>query len=330
MQLFNKPIVASIVTLIAVLALSACGGGGSSGGVNSTPPPGPATAPTPATPLPLAATAFYPTIKGTLSYTGTLWRGQFDGGGTAVLNEAGASGRGPAITFAYDAERGTYSLTNGTDAASFAAADQAAATGYELNFAKDSGTISDKLTLFGNASASVPAASAPISLSYMSYGFWSHADSASQKTRNAYFIYGQPTGAISTMPVTGTATYQASVNAYMLQYAYVPSQITNLTGSASFTADFGAGTVSTALNLSAFSHPFNGTGTISGDQFSGTFSSASTIFNAGAFMGGFYGPAAQEMGYAFYIQNYNADPYSGASIAPMFTTVSGVVVGTRR
>ena len=64
---------------------------------------------------------------------------------------------------------------------------------------------------------------------------------------------------------------------------------------------------------------------IGGGQFSGTFASSLPSFVSGAFMGGFYGPAAQEMGYTFYMYNH-AEPAGGPKTN---TYINGVVVGTK-
>jgi hypothetical protein len=104
-------------------------------------------------------------------------------------------------------------------------------------------------------------------------------------------------------------------------------------GTASFNVDFGAGTINTDLALTTSNNvlgTFNGSGTISGNQFSGSFTTSNVQnFVGGAFNGGFYGPAAQEMGYAFTIKEHNPDPFAGASPAPTDTLISGVVVGKK-
>jgi len=72
------------------------------------------------------------------------------------------------------------------------------------------------------------------------------------------------------------------------------------------------------------------TGPITGDQFSGTFSSADPTFVRGGFNGGFFGPGAKEAGYTFQMIRYNPDPYAGAAVSAVNTYITGVAVGPKK
>jgi hypothetical protein len=310
---------------IALTLLSGClAGCGEGGGINSTP--------TPPAPFPLTATASFQTITGTLAYTGTVYNFASLSGGNATPSQDTTAGRGSAVGFGYDATTGTYSLTGGGASASFTAANATTATGYGAAFAKTSGTVTDTLALYGNAPASAPSAPAPVQLTYTSFGFWSHADTSTVQTQNTYFVYGQPTGSTA-MPTTGTATYQTTLAASMLQYAHAASQFAQLSGTASISANFAAGTVNTAVTLQTTGGSsmgtFSGTAAINADQFAGSLTSTNDQFTGGGFSGGFYGPAGQEMGYTFWAKLNNPDPYAGASVQPASTAISGVVVGKK-
>ena len=111
------------------------------------------------------------------------------------------------------------------------------------------------------------------------------------------------------MPRTGTATYAAAVGGAASQngVAYTLSGHS----SATFSADFAANSVTTALTLGGTQGPngttvtqlgtFNGSGAIAngGPGFTGAFSAANGV--TGAFSGAFFGPKALEMGYDWYM-----------------------------
>jgi hypothetical protein len=249
-------------------------------------------------------------------------------GGDAKLSTFSITDRGSAVSFSYDAASGTYMVQDSGGSAKFGAPDRKADASYANVYASTAGTVSNELTLFGNARSDT-ASSAPVALSYTSYGLWVHADSAANLTNRTYFLYGQPTGAAN-MPTTGTATYNMTASAQIFRTNYVPSTLTAVGGSATLTANFGNGTVSTALTLASpsFNGTFNGTGSIGADQFSGTFpTTGSFTTSSGNFSGGFFGPGAKEAGYVFQINIHNPDPYAGAAPAPMDTYISGVAIG---
>ena len=310
----------ALVILGACALLTACGG--SNDGVISTPPP----PPPPAAPFPLVTSASFQTITGTLSYTGEAQEG-FSGAGNAVLSTQAIAGRSSNVTFGYDASSGTYTVQESGAPIAFTASNAIAAADYRKVYGVTQGSVSDAIALYGNVQAST--VSAPVELSYTSYGLWIHTDNGAVQTTNTYFLYGQATGAAN-MPTTGTATYDMVVAARMLETQGVPSRISTLSGTATLTANFGSGTVDTMLSFRGGS-TYNGTGPIAGDQFSGTFaSSTDPFFVRGGYAGGFFGPGAKEAGYTFQIVKYNPDPYAGAAVSAVNSYVTGVAVGAKK
>jgi hypothetical protein len=304
----------------AAALLSACGGGG--GNLNSTPPP-------PATPtaFPLTTSASFQAIHGDRTY-------RVDATGQSTTDQMGVAGRDPGVTIDYDAATGTYTVRNATSLASFGAADRTTAAGFDT-YAKQLGAVTDELKLLANVGPGQSQAGAPIQLTYLSYGVWSHADAQTCERRTTYLLFGYPSTP-SEMPGSGSATYTTSV-AGTIADAWVTGTdvvVSDIRGSATFSADFGAGTVGTGLTLARASDQsslgtYTGAGTINADQFSGTFSSTSGYFAGGGFAGGFFGPGANEMGYAFWLRNFNPDPYAGATVNNVNQWISGAVVGKK-
>ena len=161
-----------------------------------------------------------------------------------------------------------------------------------------------------------------VPLSYTALGSWFHPQNGSFSEYVA--VSGVPTIA-SDMPRGGTANYQTSLSAIMFQQGTIYTS--DSTSSATFSANFGAGTVATTLHLVGVpSHPatgspttpmdfgsFSGSGTIAAGSpgFSGTLAStaSSPIVANGEFSGAFFGPQAKEMGFGFYVNGagFSAD-----------------------
>lgn len=142
------------------------------------------------------------------------------------------------------------------------------------------------------------------------------------------FTFGVPTQA-SDLPRSGSAAYTSAVGGSAF-VAGSPVSL-RLTGStATFSADFGAGTIATALNLVGtplsggtriFLDSVTGTGSISGPKpgFTGTLTGTGSV--SGNFAGMFYGPNAVEFGY-----DYLVSGTSGAGLS--FSAVGGVFGST--
>lgn len=149
-----------------------------------------------------------------------------------------------------------------------------------------------------------------VALSYMTTGDWSHIENG---VSSIYLsIFGVPTTA-DDMPRNGTATYQTSINGSALDN-FSTFYTLGANSTATFSANFGTGTVSTTLNLIGITtvNPtpvdfgsYTGSGVIASGTpgFSGTLAPAAgnALSLTGEFSGAFFGPQAAEMGYAWYL-----------------------------
>jgi hypothetical protein len=148
----------------------------------------------------------------------------------------------------------------------------------------------------------------PFELTYVSFGTWT---ANLEDQRLVYFLLGYPT-VPGDLPRTGTATYSANGSGNYVAYGDDFEERLEIGARALLTADFGAGSVETSLHVEAF-YPDNtaapllrlsGTGTIlvGTSQFGGSlegFHLAGDGLLSGTFLGSFYGPAGQEVGYTF-------------------------------
>ena len=239
------------------------------------------------------------------------------------------------LTISYNATNGSYTLKDTANSNNMSATfsrTSRTTQGYIDTYTANSPTATDRLQIYDNVRVGASLTGAPVRLSYLSYGNWSHDDLTTGEIWNRYFLIGYPT-APRDMPLTGTASYSTAVSAN-LKSEFVSDPEHVLSGSASFTANFAQGNVSTSLTLAypgATSLSYSGSGPIlSGNLFSAIFSSTTDpYFQLGSFAGGFYGPKATEMGYVFVIERGEADPYAGATVAPPLSWIVGAVVGKR-
>jgi hypothetical protein len=268
------------------LLLSGCGGGGS-GGVASTPPPtytkladlsGNQT-------FQSAGTHFIPTLGQPSGYSSQKY--------------------GSGVVIAYTASSDSYTLTapDGTTA-TFSSSTNSPPP----NFTPPPNSV----VLFngtGSLSVTAPVVNG-VALSYTAVGVWGHNQNGVQ---SVYFaVSGVPTIA-SDLPKSGTATYQTSVGGIAVTLGSSFPQSLHANSTATFSANFGAGTVATTLHLvlGGLNQPpidlgsYSGTGTITsgGPGFFGTLASMASnpISATGEFSGAFFGPQATEMGYAWYL-----------------------------
>jgi len=307
---------------VAALLLSACGGGGG-GGVNFVPAPPVTPSPTPSPPydsFPLNKSASFDTI------IAERW---VDRSFAPNLNAFDVAARPSGFTISYDASSGSYTVNGEGFVQTFTDAERSS-SGYFDTYT-DPAHPDVHLTLLNNTRVDPSVSGAPVQLSYLSFG----RETLDQTLDgggagwhwDTYFLFGYPTQT-SDMPKTGTASYStAAFASYTTLNKGDP--ITTVTGNATFSADFASGTVSTALTL-PFSHDtstsstYNGSGTVADNQFSGQFTTSDDpFFGGGNFDGGFFGPAAKEMGYTFTLQRAGGDNGSGIYVI-------GAVVGTKK
>ena len=236
------------------------------------------------------------------------------------------------LTISYNAATGSYTLkdtANSNNVSVTFGRNSRTTQGYIDSYTASSPTAKDQLQLYDNVRAGASLTGAPVKLTYLSYGSWEHDDLTTGNDWDRYFLFGYQTNT-QDMPRSGTATYSTAVSANMKTEISADAEHV-LTGSATFTANFAQGNVNTSLVLGypdSSSFAYNGSAPISGNLFSGTFSSSTDpYFQLGSFAGGFYGPKAIEMGYVFAIERGEADPYAGASLAPPLSWIVGAVVG---
>jgi len=305
------------IAIAVLVPLSACGGGGGARPIPTPPPP-----PVAPEAFPLTKSGTFNTINGSRSYhyAGNIVVDGFDGSS------------GSAATISYDAATNSYTVKSGSLSASFDSSNLTSSS-YIDTYSKNSTSVSDELKLYNNVRSGSSQASAPVQLSYLSYGIWTHKESGSpDEYSKTYMLFGYPT-AVSSMPVTGSATYKTDVTASLVDLLQSTGE-QQVAGTATFTADFANAKISTDLALSFASTgvdlgTYNGVAAISGNQFSGDFQSADHWFVSGKFSGGFFGPSAKEMGYTFAIKRGAADPYAGTTVAPFLSWINGAVVGTK-
>jgi len=285
------------------LLLSGCGGGG---GTASTPPP---------------------TYTKLADLTGNR---TFQSAGIHFTvpsgNRSGFSIQkyGAGVTIAYNAANDSYTLTAPDGAnETFSSSTSTPPAGFtpapnqQAFFNSTNGNLSGFFTFGAPSVNGVP-------LSYTAVGAWLHLQSGVPSLY--YAVAGIPTVA-SDMPRSGTANYQTSIAGSVDNGSGVQMNL-DPTSSATFSANFGAGTVATTIHVAGQQNglppqdfgSFSGSGTIASGSpgFSGTLAptaSGSAAVN-GEFAGGFFGPQAKEMGYSWYL--------SGGSM-----NAEGFVTGTK-
>ena len=297
--------------------LAACGGGGGDS-AESTPPPPPAPSA-----FPLSSSQSFETLAVTRILNGS------DEAHVLLSNPP------PHVRVSYDASAGTYTVSDDVASATLNDTCCHSTSGLFDVYTKNQATVTDQLKVYGNARAGGPQVGAPFQLTYLSFAVWTHGDLVTGDSRKSHILFGYPT-ATSSMPTTGSASYQTMVNATMFEGGPgYPNNNSDVDGTATFTATFATGAINTELSLARQGGQslgvYTGTGTInSGNQFIGTFTSTNPYFSDGNFQGGFFGPSAVEMGYNFEIFNFNPDPYAGASVLPQNTYITGSVIGRKQ
>jgi hypothetical protein len=188
---------------------------------------------------------------------------------------------------------------------SFAPANVTGSNAAITAYNKTSGNVSDDLVLFNPG-----ASNTRMALSYVSYGAWQRItdNGATLDVAEQFFVYGIRQAV--NQPSTGSGSYTTIVDGLWTN----PNGVYSLAGTSSFTADFGAKTVATTIDLAgtnvvtnaplSFAR-FDGAGTIAtlGGGFSGNFTQVGNAGDgqvySGGFNGAFFGPQGQEVGYTF-------------------------------
>ena len=277
---------------VLTLLLAGCGDGG---GVASTPTPPP---PSYTKVADLSATDH--TAHPTGVYIDLRAGGGYFGTSSIVAG-------GSPFTIDYKAATSTYTFTaaNGT-ISTFGPGDvdaSGAISGVPGSYSKTDGVSTFEFFI------PTVATIGGVPLTYTALGSWSYF--GADKT----FIYLGATGSStvpSDMPKSGTATYSSALSASVAEpsgFGGYNLYTVGSSGRATISANFGAGTITTAVGLvgtpssgggtSRDFGTFTGTGTIDSGtpNFSGTFAGTTTS----GFSGGFFGPKAAETAYDFYL-----------------------------
>ncbi|MCP5386437.1 MAG: hypothetical protein H6916_06420 [Novosphingobium sp.] len=215
------------------------------------------------------------------------------------------------MTVTYDVAAGSYVINAPggiTGIFELSNADPAHSTATTQAFKKTTSTGQQELRVTWPTVGGVP-------LSYTMFGRFINVAGSDAKAWLA--VGGMPTIA-SDMPKTGTATYSAetagSIVSGGVQYD------TTTASTATFSANFGTGAISTSLHLIAAPvgssaatdfGTFNGTGAIAAGSsaFSGTFAGTT----GPGFVGSFFGPQGAEMGYVYNFLSGSNEAFGGTS-----------------
>jgi hypothetical protein len=185
--------------VIVPLALTACGGG--SGGVGSTPSPAPAPAPAP---TPTNTDISDLRYSETFTTSGAHHEVSFDLSPGTTTSSSSAQGD---LTIAYDAARGSYTVSAGARSVTFDQADEYD-TGFqgETLFRKTVDGKSEHLTLTNIGYGS------NLETTSVGLGYWQSntVSGDKQDTQFEVFVYGFPSLA-SAVPRTGSASYAVDV-----------------------------------------------------------------------------------------------------------------------
>ncbi len=287
-----------VFVIALALPLAACG----DGAVNSTPPP---PTPTP-TPAPTYIKIADLTATTTFQTAAVHWQASATG-----IAGQGADAFGNTLTVTFDPAAGSYVINApGPITGSFGPADTdpLGTSGNVHAYVKNTPTGQQRLRVTLPTVGGVP-------LNYLIFGTF--LDGSGGVSRSWTAVGGSPTVA-SDMPKTGTATYTAETSANVLSGGTVYT--TTSASTASFSANFGTGAITTTLHL--FGAPsgsstatdfgtFSGTGTIAAGNpgFTGTF----TGTTGAGFAGAFFGPQAAEMGYVYNFSNGTIEVFGGTA-----------------
>jgi hypothetical protein len=231
--------------------------------------------------------------------------------GTGGFSNTVLQNFGTGAVLAYDAAADSFTVTpTGGAPVTFTQANlipSQSAPGREV-FEKINGNITERIFLISPNSGAVP-------LSYLSFVIYNKSVAASGNT-NASFSAEVSVGGVPTvqrdMPTTGTASYTFGVGGTAVKAGTSHTLEGNST--ATFSANFGAGTVATTINVMGRSGaptapgPLVSFGTATGDgnivsggpAFNGAFRGTGDVIS-GQFSGAFFGPQGLEAGYEFFL-----------------------------
>lgn len=316
----------------AFALLSACsggaGGGAGGGGTGSTPTPTPAPAPTPTpTPTPTATNVSLldPKVSESFTNDAVLGTASYPTSGAAGTSTAAAS----TISVNYDAGSNSYTILAPGRSQTFRPSDRDAAQSSTATsvFVRTNGSTTDSLTITN------PSATAGVlAYKYVGAGFWQRTVQTSSTISGSFdaFTFGVKTPDAAT-PRTGAANF----NVDLIGITSQASNVYGVSGRGTLQADFLNGQVrieGTANEIDAstgfVTNPYMAFYSLvpmssSANSFGGAFryymtGSPTPPAYDGSIAGRFYGPAAEEVGGAFWARR--AD---GASVVGTITGARG-------
>lgn len=306
--------------LAACALLAACGGGG--GSVGSTPPPPPAPTPSPSpspspSPTPTPTPTPHPSLSIDLpanhSFAASSTMTDVGFRTTDGVAETTQGDRQP-LTLSYDEASGSYTVVGGGRRQAFGPADRLPdrIAGEARYATSNESGLTDFLTL------AVLSYTTGTPNSYVGMGYWQHnrpGAAGTQNTNFQTFTYGLDTPAAS-VPRSGFASWDTDIFGL---YTRPGERTRTMEGFGRFDVDFANGAFITSGKISEFdvvgsggatTLELDGGGSITSDgRFSGIISYSGA---SGSLMGGFYGPAAQEMGASFLAVNNVGSVLNGA------------------
>lgn len=248
-----------------------------------------------------AAAAFVaaaPAIAAPVSYSGSQGTVQFN---VPTVSSNGLRWSGQQYinptTVIYDSATGTYTVRDtGNPAVTSTFTGGVVGADY-TTFTKSSGGVTQTLKVLNKANTLVP-------LTYVQYGKWRRdGQSGLYAYNDTYVVFGTKT-ARSAIPTSGTANYTTVHDGTYLN----KNGVYSVSGMGTFTANFGAGTISYDATLTGTPEAGGAAinfGTVGGNGSisRGGFTGRDLSYNAQGFLmdvkGNFYGPAAEEVGGIF-------------------------------
>lgn len=312
-----------------VLLASACSGGGASGGGAGggvgpiSPAPGPGGSPTP-TPSPTQTNSSLADLQfsETFSSNATQAAARYDASGTGA-GTASASG----LTVSYDAASRSYTLVNGARSQTFAQSHVIQNSPTATVYRRTSGAVTDTLTM------TRPGTAGSLTYQYVGGGFWERGTSNASGTAVDgsvdAFTYGVETPDAA-LARTGHAGFAVDLLGVLSSRS--EGEPNAMRGTGSLIVDFASGRIDTngrfdlsrpSTGASGYGGAWTGRGQLSSSNnlFAGDFTIASFQRMSGGFDGRFYGPAAQEVGAAFWARAANGDVAAGALLGRRSSSV---------
>jgi len=292
--------VTCVGSILAALMVAGCGGGGGNSGLNSTP----------VAPDSVSKSTSLINVTQNDDFAASTKQTSFTAAkGSGTITSVG-SVSGAANTYVhYDVASKRYTVGGLSSTPSFSEANKSASKSNAVLsvYEKTSGSRNETFLLFNPG-----AGNSSLALTYASYGAWLIMDdrSTSIDANISFFTFGTRTAAAD-MPRTGTASYNTIMDGIFAD----SSGFYSLSGTGSFTADFGASTIAFQANPfaanqlggpSKYLATFAGSGAIDSNtaRFNGNTTNADGLrldLN-----GYFYGPGAAEMAGTFSLSGMNA------------------------